>query len=193
MKALAILVVLGSACVQEREPPAAPAPQAEPTPIAPALDEPSIYELDLSLRTADNRDVGVDVERGHPVLISMFYASCPVACPVLIADIGRIVTELPPEVQRDVRVVLVSFDPRDTPDRLAELATERKLDERWTLVSANESDARTLAAILGFKFRRLANGEYMHGSTIVALDVEGRPLARTEQLGQHAAILSALR
>jgi protein SCO1/2 len=164
-------------------------PIAEPTELAP-----SIYELPIELRDARNVAVGLDVSRGHPVLISMFYASCPVACPVLIEEIKQIAGELPAAMQHELRVVLVSFDPvRDTPASLHELVEARGLDERWTVAAASESDARTLAAVLGIKYRKLDNGEYFHSSTIVALDAQGRPIARTDVLGKRDELVAALR
>ncbi|MGE0404599.1 MAG: SCO family protein [Kofleriaceae bacterium] len=196
MRTIAAVLVLAS-CVQEhgRQPTAVEAaPAIAVEPVAPALDEPSLYDLDIRLRTSDDVEIGLDVQRGHPVLVTMFYASCPVACPVLIEDLGRVAADLPAEIQRDLRFVIVSFDAaRDTPQVLRELIAKRHLDERWTVASANDADARTLAATLGFKFRALANGEYVHGATVVALDREGRPIARSEQIGHREALRAALR
>lgn len=94
---------------------------------------------------------------------------------------------------RDVRILLVSFDAaRDTPERLRELATARHLDARWTLAAADDGDARVLAAALGIKYRKLADGSFSHTSAIVALDGEGRPLARMDRLGDHAELVAAL-
>ena len=39
------------------------------------------------------------IPRGHPMLISMFYATCPDACPLLIADLQRIESELSPRIK----------------------------------------------------------------------------------------------
>ncbi|MGE0404265.1 MAG: SCO family protein [Kofleriaceae bacterium] len=196
MKTIAAVLVLAS-CVQEhgRQPTAVEAaPAIAVEPVAPALDEPSLYDLDIRLRTSDDVEIGLDVQRGHPVLVTMFYASCPVACPVLIEDLGRVAADLPADIQRDLRFVIVSFDAaRDTPQVLRELIAKRHLDERWTVASANDADARTLAATLGFKFRALANGEYVHGATAVALDRDGRPIARSEQIGHREALRAALR
>jgi protein SCO1 len=90
-------------------------------------------------------------------------------------------------------VLLVSFDAgHDTPAVLATLATERKLDGRYTLAAASDADARSLAAVLGFKFRRMADGQFAHGSTILALDRQGRPIARVDQLGQRDVLVRAL-
>jgi protein SCO1/2 len=87
----------------------------------------------------------------------------------------------------------VSFDAsRDTPAALANLVRERKLDDRYTVAAASDADARALAAVLGFKYRRMADGQYAHGSTILALDRAGQPIARVDQLGQRAILVRAL-
>jgi protein SCO1 len=158
----------------------------------PAPLGPSIYELELPLRAASGQTIPLDADRGHPTLVSMFYGSCPAACPALIDEVGRILREANAP---DVRVLLVSFDPdRDTPAHLAALARERHLDARWTLAStANATDARTLAAVLGVRFRKLANGEFFHTSVLLVLDDAGRPIARMDGLGAHAGIVAALR
>jgi protein SCO1/2 len=165
--------------------------QSSDLPLAPAMTmpatelSPSIYELPIELVDSRSRVIGLDVARGKPVLVTMFYASCSVACPLIISEVDQVI---------EVQVLLVSFDAeRDTPEKLSSLARERKLDDaRWTLATANDADARALAAVLGIKYRKLANGEFAHGSTIVVLDAEGHPVARTDSLGQRAPLLAGL-
>jgi len=145
---------------------------------------------DDSLYEQPTSSFDLDVDRGHPVLVSMFYGSCAAACPALIDDIARVLAE---SSNPDARVLLVSFDAaRDTPARLAELAREHHLDARWTLTAASEPDARALAARLGFRYRKLPDGNYAHSATVVALDREGRPIARMERLGDHDSLRAAL-
>jgi protein SCO1/2 len=174
--------------------------QSSDLPLAPAMTmpatelSPSIYELPIELVDSRSRVIGLDVARGKPVLVTMFYASCSVACPLIISEVDQVIEELPADARGDVQVLLVSFDAeRDTPEKLGSLARERKLDDaRWTLATANDADARALAAVLGIKYRKLANGEFAHGSTIVVLDAEGHPVARTDSLGQRAPLLAGL-
>jgi protein SCO1/2 len=91
-------------------------------------------------------------------------------------------------------VLLVSFDPaNDTPARLQQVAREHHLDARWTLASATDGDARTLAAVLDVHYRKLGDGSFAHDSVVVALDADGRPIARMRGLGDHAALAAALR
>jgi protein SCO1/2 len=173
---------------------ATPTPVPVETAAAPAAPlGPSIYDLPVHLTDAQGHAIGLDVARGTPVLVTMFYASCSIACPLLVSEVGQVLAELPEPARSRARVLLVSFDAeRDTPERLAELVRERKLDARWTVAAAPDADARALAAVLGFRYRKLANGDFAHGSTIVALDGEGRPIARTDALGQRQSLVRAL-
>jgi protein SCO1/2 len=123
----------------------------------------------------------------------MFYGSCASACPVLVDEISRTLAALPPSVSADARVLLVSFDAaRDTPARLTELAQLHRLDERWTLAAAADDDARTLAAVLGIRYRAVPNGQFAHTSVVVALDRAGRPIARLDGIGDPAPLVAAL-
>ncbi len=52
-----------------------------------ALPSDSIYQLDVKLQDEDGNAIGLDEFRGHPVIVTMFYASCPHVCPMLISTI----------------------------------------------------------------------------------------------------------
>ena len=42
---------------------------------------------------------------------------------------------------------------------------------------------RSVAGVLGIRYRELADGEFNHTSALVLLDAEGRIVARTDQVG----------
>jgi len=156
----------------------------------------SVYVLAAPLVDQRGRTVGLDLFRGHPVLISMFYANCPDACPLLIADLQRMERELPPRINADLRIVLVSLDPeRDTPDALQALARARQVDEsRWRLLRAPEDTVRDIAALLGVKYRRLPDGSFNHSSVITLLDPDRAIVVRDDAIGgPHEALLRGLR
>jgi protein SCO1 len=169
-------------------------PQVPTTPLA-KVEAASIYDLALPLVDETGAARSIDTFRGHPVLITMFYGSCPVACPILTSDLKRIERQLPESTRADVRILMVSFDPdRDTPQVLSRLKRERELDgARWTLASAGSDEARELAGVLNIKYRKLDNGAFFHSSVIVLLDRQGRPQARIDGASNDAAtLLSAL-
>jgi len=157
---------------------------------APARSQ-SLYALSAALVDQDGRSVGLDLFRGYPVLISMFYATCPDACPLLIANIQRIEAELSPRERANLRVVLVSLDPeRDTPEALQALVRARGLDDsRWRLMRAPDDTVREIAAALGIKYRRLPDGSFNHSSVITLLDRSGAVQARVDGIGQPQADL----
>jgi protein SCO1/2 len=163
-------------------------------PAAPGAAPPrsqSIYEVSAALVDQKGQPVGLDLFRGHPVLISMLYASCRDACPLLLADIKRIELDLPPRVRADLRVLLVSLDPeRDTTEALQALARAHRVDEsRWRFVSGSDDTVREIAAVLGIKYRRLADGSINHSSVITLLDPSGVIESRVEGIGQPRADL----
>jgi protein SCO1/2 len=189
-----IIVVALAACRARAVSPspviAPPTPPVAPV-AAPAPPEPeiaygaSLYDLDEPLVDQHGDAIGADLFHGHPVLVSMFYGSCPAACPRLISDLVAIDDALDPATRADLRVLLVSFDPaRDTPARLTEIAKQRGLDpSRFTLAAAEDDQARELSAALGIRWRRLSNGMYWHTSVITLLDRDGAIRARVAGLG----------
>jgi protein SCO1/2 len=160
---------------------AAPPCHEELPPAASAAG--SLYELALPLQTASGASAGLDLHRGHPVLIAMFYGTCTQACPLTVAKLRSIEAALPEAQRREMRVLLVSLDPaRDTPAAMARLGARHGLDARWTLARTEDEHVRELAAALGVKYRALPDGEINHSAVITLLDGAGVPQARLESL-----------
>ena len=146
----------------------------------------SIYALPMTLTDQDGEKVGLDVFRGKPVFIAMFYSSCPSACPILVSAITRIMWGLDAGMDSEIRALLVSFDPEhDTPEVLHAAFAERGLDSRWKLASAPDDQVRDLAALLGIQYRRLPDGKnFNHTSSIVLLDWTGAIDMRLDDTAQ---------
>jgi protein SCO1/2 len=103
-------------------------------------------------------------------------APAPTACPLLI-DSGKGVEHALSAAERaQLRLLYLSIDPaRDDTKKLAALAAKRKLDPaRWTLARTDEAGVRRTAAVLGVRYRKLANGEFNHSSVLILLDRDGR-------------------
>lgn len=151
------------------------------------LAQESVYALGATLQAAESgAETPFNVHRGRPVLVTMFYGSCPHVCPMLLSTIKQTEARLAADEQEKLRVLAISLDPeRDTPASLAELARAHGVDERanWLLASPRPQDVRLIASVLGIKYRKLPDGNFNHTSVIVLLDREGVPVARTSQLG----------
>lgn len=155
----------------------------------------SIYHLAATLNTQAGQRQGLDLYRGHPVLITMFYSSCQATCPLIIDTLRATERALDPAQRGRLRVLLISFDPeRDTPAALREVAETRHIDTtRWTLAQADASTVRTIAALLNVQYRQLPSGEFSHSTQITLLSPEGEIKGTTATLG-HAdpALLAQL-
>ncbi|HKY92061.1 MAG TPA: SCO family protein [Nevskiaceae bacterium] len=157
---------------------------AAPVPAADPLPPDSVYRLAMPLVRQDGTAAGLDLARGSPVLISLFYASCPHACPLLINTVQRLEKTLPPESRHRLKILLVSIDPdSDTPEKLAELVQRHKVDPaRWTFARASAGDVRKLAAVLGIRYRELPDGEFNHSTVVSLLDGSGRIVQQTAEM-----------
>lgn len=165
--------------------PALCAPKAAPK--SPPLPRDSVYQLAAPLTDQHGRQFDWRARRGSPQVVTMFYTSCQYICP-LIVDSGKAIEKsLPPTERARIDLLLISMDPkRDTPAALMAVATQRKLDPaRWTLARPAPGDVRSIAGVLGIRYRELADGEFNHTSALVLLDADGRILARTEQIGSR--------
>ncbi|HTH78888.1 MAG TPA: SCO family protein [Ramlibacter sp.] len=148
------------------------------------LPSSSIYKLDAKLTDQDGREFDLASLRGQPVLASMFYSSCQMVCPMIFETIHSTLKALPEAERKDVRVLMVSFDPpRDTVAVLKETAAKRNCDSQWTLARSDETTVRKVAAVLGVQYRKLADGEFNHSTQLALLDRDGRIAAKSGKLG----------
>jgi len=147
----------------------------------------SLYQLHEKLLDQDGRAIDLDVHRGHKVLVTMFYGSCPATCPMIIDTLRAIERGVDPGPRANLRVLLVSLDSeRDTPEALLEVAKLRRIDTaRWTLAHADTAAVRRIAAALNVQYKKLPGGEFSHATVISALDANGKILEQSADLG-HA-------
>jgi len=152
----------------------------------------SIYDLDAPLTDQEGEATDLDVFRGHPVLVSMFYTTCPQACPVLVSHIKRIEAAVAPAVRDDLRVLLVSFDPEhDTTAVLNEAVKKFGVDAtRWKFTRTGEDHVREIGAVLGIKYRQ-ADGSFNHSSVVTLLNRDGVIDRRADGMGDAVAEMSS--
>ncbi len=156
----------------------------------------SVYHLQAPLEDQFGEITGLDRYKGQPVLVTMFYTSCPHVCPMLISTIKLTESKLSDEERTDLRVLTISIDPtRDTPEKLRETMERHSVDAtRWSMVRPDPGDLRTIAGVFGVRYKQLPDREFSHTTRIILLDREGTQVASTEQLGRHdTAFLEAIR
>jgi protein SCO1/2 len=187
--ALVLACLLGCASAPDAPEAAAPVPSTD-------ADAAVLYDLDVPLVSHDGATIGMDVYRGHPTLVAMFYGSCPSACPMLVTRLQKLERELDPDVRAASRVLLVSLDPdRDDPEKMRSVAHEHEVDlARWTLSAPPKDRVREIAVALGVRYAPAENAEIAHSSVLTLVDGQGRIVARADGAAADlSAITGALR
>ena len=146
----------------------------------------SVYNLPLRLTTQAGQQQMLSARRGRPQLVTMFYTSCQMVCPLIIDSMRVTRNALDPAARSRIDLLAVSFDPaKDDVATLRSYADKRKLDPRiWTLARVEPAQVRQLSGLLGLQYRQLPDGEFNHSSELVLLDADGRIAARTTVIGR---------
>ena len=159
------------------------APKAEA-----GLSERSLYQVEAEFTNDAGERMTLAELRGRPVVLTMFFANCSYACPLLVSDLARLRAALPDGVRDEVKFVLVSFDTeRDTPEALKAYRERVGLDGQWVLLHGESESVQELAMVLGIKYKREASGEYAHSNLLTVLNREGEVVHRGEGLQQPVA------
>jgi len=150
----------------------------------------SIYQLESEWITQSGEKFSIGILKGKPVVLTMFYASCTYACPILINDMKRIEASIDSDELKNYKFVLFSIDPeKDKPEVLAAVVKKNNLDtKRWTLLTGSKDDVMELAALIGFKFKKDEKG-YSHSNLITFINDEGEIVH--QQVGLNQDITSA--
>lgn len=131
------------------------------------------------VRLTDQAGAPVDLAamRGHVVLLTAIYSRCPSACPLLLAEVDRVLRKLDPREAASLRVVAVTLDPgNDTPAVLAQMALSRgMMRPRWHLLGGAPAEVeRTLDRMGVARKRNAETGLISHESVYLLIDRRGR-------------------
>jgi protein SCO1/2 len=90
--------------------------------------------------------------RGAPQVLSMFYATCNLRCPLTVAKLKRVESAFARR-SLPVHFLLVTLDPRsDTPEKMrAFRQTEGLSDAKWDLLAGDDRETKALSHILGVR------------------------------------------
>ncbi len=129
---------------------------------------------DLQFKDQNGQDVkiGSYFDGARPVVMVMAYYNCTMLCGVVLNGITNALKEVAWNAGEAYRVVVVSIDPRDTPD-----AAKKKKEiyvgqygrtvkpDAWTFLTGDEKNTRAFADAIGFHYRWDASQEqYAHAA-----------------------------
>ena len=134
----------------------------------------------VSLEDQNGQPFTLSVYRGRPLAVDFFYTQCVTVCTLLSAGFQRLDRAEASRAGDDrLQLLSISFDARDTPDRLRDYALRYHADGRtWRF--ARVRDARDLAPLLstfGIVVIPDGRGDFQHNAAVHVLNTDGR-LAR---------------
>ncbi|HEY3756895.1 MAG TPA: SCO family protein [Opitutaceae bacterium] len=131
----------------------------------------SIYDDAVPFQTDTGASVTLSEFRGRPVILSLFFSTCHVACPATIAELLDVSRRLPRASR--IPILLVTIDPQtDTVEQLAACRTENRLPGGILLLRGHPTQVRKLAAAAGIVYRVEA-ARIVHRPKVVVLDSSG--------------------
>ena len=118
---------------------------------------------------------------GKPTVLAFVYYECPMLCTHVLRGLSSTIKVLGLEPGVDFDIVLVSIDPRETP----EVASRRKASHLaredaahaagWHFLTGDESEIRRLADAAGFRYAwDEATQQYAHPAGLAVLTPDGR-------------------
>ncbi|MGD0100336.1 MAG: SCO family protein [Acidobacteriota bacterium] len=135
--------------------------------------------LDTVLKDEDGKDITLRQLIDKPTILLFNYFRCPGICPVLISNMVHVVNQMNLNPGKDYRLIAVSFDPTDTPEK----AREKKANylnqmkrpfspEDWHFLTGTAENTRTVADSTGFNYHPQGD-MYVHPGAIIALTPKG--------------------
>ncbi|MBM5572255.1 MULTISPECIES: SCO family protein [Deefgea] len=153
--------------------------------VSSAVSGDSLFQLKTPLTNQQGQKFELGSAPAKLTVVTMFYGDCNVSCPIVLENIKRTLAAVPNAHAASVHALMISLNPGvDTPKSLAGLAKVHEFDVKNATLAVSDNDAQTrkLAAALGVKYRRGANGEINHNTRFVLLDQQGRIVASSDTL-----------
>lgn len=141
----------------------------------------SIFQLESEWKNQKGENTKLASLRGSPRIVVMLFTRCDTACPLIVEDLKEIVKDVDAKRTTKIDVSIFSLDSfRETPESLSAFSVKRKLPSHWSLFTSSADAVAELAASLGVKYKRLANGDFIHSNIIYFLSNNGEVVAQKE-------------
>ncbi len=139
--------------------------------------------LDLMFNDENGQAVPLRTYFGErPVVLELVYFKCPSLCPMSLRETVMSLRRVPMQAGIDYDVVVVSFDPADTPAAAREKKAEYAkmfgragFDNAWHFLTGSQESITKLASAVGFGYRwDESTKQFIHAGGIMVATPEGR-------------------
>jgi protein SCO1/2 len=140
--------------------------------------------LDVQFRDETGRTVPLRTYFGaKPVVLAFVYYSCPMLCSQVLSSLTNTLRTLSLAPAHDFEIVVISFDPRETPG----LAAGRKAEylarydrpgaeAGWHFLTGDQASIRPVTQAAGFRYAwDEATEQFAHPAGVIVVTPDGRP------------------
>lgn len=124
-----------------------------------------------------------EATRGEvPTILTMNYSDCPMLCSLQLNALVTSLSDLDLTLGKDFRIVTVSLDPKETPDRLRSMKARylsqygrpEARSDGWTFLRGSDENIRAVARALGISYNyNEARDEYVHPAVFLIANPDG--------------------
>tara|TARA_R110000782_G_scaffold101029_10_gene187556 strand:- start:47353 stop:48306 length:954 start_codon:yes stop_codon:yes gene_type:complete len=121
---------------------------------------------------------------GKPAILVLVYYDCPVVCDVVLDKLVASLVKLDYTPGDEYRLLVISFDETENSTqalgqklrftRSFPRASDPAVSRAIAFHTGSETDIARLTEAVGFKFKRLGNGEFSHAAGLTVLSPEGK-------------------
>ncbi len=148
--------------------------------------------MELEFTTSEGKKIRLGdyfKNTSKPAVILLVYYDCPIVCDVLMGKVAETFHDMEGlDIGKDYNVLFFSFDPSETPEtskplremylsgynRAVNGVLPPEIAAGWQFHTSDVENVKRLADALGFKYRRMENGEYSHPVCTFLITPEGR-------------------
>ena len=188
MKTLAFLAVIALVGCEQKSTP--PFTEEKPVnPLADMLEHPRYTVPPFTLTERSGQPFDSTTMGGKVWVVDFFFATCPGICTALSAEAQKV--HAATADLRDVALVSISTDERDTPEILRAYAERHKADTRWFFLTGKKADVFNLGND-GFKLVLADNTavdakeQFIHSGMLVLVDRAGMIRGYYDAVGPDA-------
>lgn len=141
----------------------------------------AVLPLDREFLDEDGTAVTLGQLIDKPTVLLPIYFYCPNSCPTNLANLALAINRMTMEVGDDYRVIALSFNHLETPEnaRIAKnnyvkLLYEGFPEEQWRFLTGSEENISAVLDTIGFTFKALGDGTFIHPSTLVTVAPDGK-------------------
>lgn len=136
--------------------------------------------MDAVFTDSEGRQVALGDVVDAPTLLLPIYYTCPNVCHILQGAVARVLPKVALEPGRELKVVSLSFDERDTPEAAARArnnfttATRGGFPrEHWRFLTGDMKNIHAAMDAVGFRFRRVGD-DFAHAVVAIAVAPDGK-------------------